>query len=38
MSANLETAVTRYQRRTGLEPDGVVAPNGPTIQRVNAEA
>jgi hypothetical protein len=38
MSANLETALTRYQRRTGLNPDGVVAPDGPTIQRVNAEA
>ena len=38
MTANLETAVTRYQRRTGLNPDGVVAPDGPTIQRVNAEA
>jgi hypothetical protein len=38
MSANLETALTRYQRRTGLKPDGVVAPDGPTIQRVNAEA
>jgi hypothetical protein len=37
MSANLETALTRYQRRTGLKPDGVVAPDGPTIQRVNAE-
>ena len=38
MSATLETALTRYQRRTGLKPDGVVAPDGPTIQRVNAEA
>jgi hypothetical protein len=38
MTANLENAVTRYQRRTGLNPDGVVAPDGPTLQRVNAEA
>jgi hypothetical protein len=38
MSANLENALTRYQRRTGLEPGGVVAPGGPTIQRVNGEA
>ena len=38
MSPNLDTAVTRYQRRTGLEPDGYVAPNGPTIQQIAAEA
>jgi peptidoglycan hydrolase-like protein with peptidoglycan-binding domain len=38
MSANLEAAVRRFQRRTGLKPDGYVAPDGPTIQRVNGEA
>ena len=38
MSPNLDTAVTRYQRRTGLKPDGVVAPDGPTIQQIAAEA
>jgi peptidoglycan hydrolase-like protein with peptidoglycan-binding domain len=38
MSPNLETAVLRYQRRTGLDPDGYVVPDGPTIQRVNGEA
>jgi hypothetical protein len=38
MTPNLETAVTRYQRRTGLNPDGVVAPNGPTVQQIAAEA
>jgi predicted nuclease with TOPRIM domain len=38
MSANLETALTRYQHRTGLKPDGVVAPNGPTVQQIAAEA
>jgi hypothetical protein len=38
MSANLETALTRYQRRTGLKPDGVVAPGGPTVQQIAAEA
>jgi hypothetical protein len=38
MSPNLDTAVTRYQRRTGLKPDGVVAPNGPTVQQIAAEA
>jgi hypothetical protein len=38
MSPNLETALTRYQSRTGLKPDGYAAPGGPTIQRVNGEA
>ena len=38
MSANLDTALTRYQRRTGLKPDGVVAPGGPTVQQIAAEA
>jgi peptidoglycan hydrolase-like protein with peptidoglycan-binding domain len=38
MSANLETAVTRYQRRTGLKPDGYVAPDGPTVQQIAAQA
>ncbi|MDZ7714266.1 MAG: peptidoglycan-binding domain-containing protein [Rhodovibrio sp.] len=38
MSANLETALTRYQRRTGLDPDGVAAPNGPTVQQIAAGA
>jgi hypothetical protein len=38
MSANLDTAVTRYQRRIGLNPDGVVAPDGPTVQQIAAEA
>jgi hypothetical protein len=38
MSANLENAVTRYQRRTGLKPDAYVAPDGPTIQQIAEEA
>jgi hypothetical protein len=38
MSATLENAVTRYQRRTGLKPDGYVAPDGPTVQQIAAEA
>jgi hypothetical protein len=38
MSANLDTALTRYQRRTGLQPDGYVAPDGPTVQQIAAEA
>jgi peptidoglycan hydrolase-like protein with peptidoglycan-binding domain len=38
MNANLDTAVTRYQRRNGLKPDGVVTPDGPTIQQIAAEA
>jgi chromosome segregation ATPase len=38
MSANLDTALTRYQRRTGLQPDGYAAPDGPTVQQIAAEA
>jgi hypothetical protein len=38
MSANLDTALTRYQRRTGLQPDGYAAPGGPTIQQIAAAA
>jgi hypothetical protein len=38
MSPNLETALTRYQRRTGLKPDGYAAPDGPTVQQITAEA
>jgi hypothetical protein len=37
MSTGLDTALTRFQTRTGLKPDGYAAPVGPTIQRVNAE-
>jgi hypothetical protein len=38
MSTGLDTALTRFQTRTGLKTDGYAAPKGPTVQQIAAEA